>query len=127
MATETRTFTAAIWSGGGVALMARVMTDDVNVVRPIKQADLSSITYTIRPPDGTTPVTGALTIASVIFDVLQTGAVWTIDATGFSFSAVFAGTLFALAGVYRVAIKFVLLNPLTSPAFLEYELTAQPS
>lgn len=126
MATETKTYTAAIWQAGGVRLLARVMTDDVNAVRAIKQADLSAIAYTITAPDST-QTTGTLTISAVIFDTLQTGAVWTDTSAGFNFSAVFAGTLFTQTGYYRVAIKFMLANPATTPAYLEYGLTAQPS
>ncbi len=60
----------------------------------MQQADLSAITYSVFEldpclPDQLAVVAGhdevALTVSDVVFDTLQTGGLWTVDAIGFNF------------------------------------------
>jgi hypothetical protein len=83
--------TGTVFVKGTCALLARVVGFDGE---PLKQADVSTITYTIyelddADPTARTAVDGhtavPLTIAEVIFDSLQTDAAWTVDATGYNF------------------------------------------
>jgi hypothetical protein len=90
----------------GLTLLARVLGA---AGAPVTQASLTSIAYAVQ--DVTTGVqigTGALTIGTVIFDTLQTDAVWVKDAVGYNFKATLASTLFANGGdLYQIDVKFV--------------------
>lgn len=95
------------FKNGSATLMARVVGQSgADVVR----SDISTIRYTVyllddQNADSRTAVTGhadiALTVASVLFDTLQTDAIWTVDATGYNFRHVLdvsAQQAFAVAG-----------------------------
>jgi hypothetical protein len=99
-----------ILRGGTVTLMARLVNNDGDY---ITQASMSTITYTVfltnedypRDPDDRTAVTGhedvVVAIASAVFDALQTGGIWTKDATGYNFKytiPISANAAFAVAG-----------------------------
>ena len=77
----------------GVVLMARVVgASNANIT----QATLSSISYLVRDIDaGSSGSVTALTIASVVFDTLQTGNGWDQDATGYNFRAILPASAFA--------------------------------
>ena len=71
--------------------MAKIIGADA---AEIAQADISSIAYSVygRDPDcedTQTVVSGhdgvTLTVASVVFDTLQTDSRWTVDTTGYNF------------------------------------------
>lgn len=92
---------------GTVTLMARIVgVDAVNIIR----ADIASIQYSIyllddRDADARTSVAGhtdvSLTVADVVFDSLQTDALWTVDTTGYNFRHVpdvSTDAAFAIAG-----------------------------
>lgn len=52
----------------------------------LDQADVSSITYAVFDREKGKQITsGSLTVADVIFDTLQTPAIWTRDTTGYNF------------------------------------------
>jgi hypothetical protein len=95
------------FKNGSATLLARIVGHSgANVL----QADLNTIKYTVyllddQNSDNRTAVDGhanvALTIAEVIFNTLQTDAVWTVDATGYNFRHelnVSAHQAFAVAG-----------------------------
>jgi hypothetical protein len=97
-------------------LLGRVVGDDA---QPIAQADLSAIAYTVyaldpADEDNRVAITGhtavAVTIASVIFDTLQTDAKWDKDATGYNFAHtldISSAAAFPQAGVtYLVVYTF---------------------
>ena len=79
------------FKNGSVTLLARIVGNDAD---PVTTADISSIEYSIyllddQNPDLRTAVEGhedaTLTVADVLFDSLQTDALWTADATGYNF------------------------------------------
>ena len=81
----------ATWEDSGFSLMARITGVDASL---IQQADVASIAYsvfTLEYVDGVEVATavsggtGALTVATVVFDTLQTDARWKKDATGYNF------------------------------------------
>ena len=92
---------------GSATLLARVVGSDG---QPIVQADVTSAKYTVyllddQDADDRTPVTGhadvSLTVADVIFDSLQTDALWTVDEVGYNFRHVLdvsANQAFTIAG-----------------------------
>lgn len=76
----------------------------------ITQTTLSTLTvkvYDLGDPDATFVYSATLTIASVIFDTLQTDSRWTEDATGYNFLADLPGTAFPTGGTtYQVEFLF---------------------
>lgn len=79
------------FKNGSVTLLARVVGPaGVNIL----QADINTIKYTVyllddQNPDSRTAVAEhanvTLVVADVIFNTLQTDAIWTVDATGYNF------------------------------------------
>ena len=95
------------FKNGSATLLARIVgPDGANIL----QSDVNTIEYTVyllddQDPDSRTPVAGhtdvALTVADVIFNTLQTDAIWTVDATGYNFRHVLdvsSNQAFAVAG-----------------------------
>jgi hypothetical protein len=95
------------FKNGSVTLLARIVNGlGVNIVR----TDIVAVKYFVhllddQNPDGRTPVTGhtdvALAVSDVIFNTLQTDAIWTVDGTGYNFRHVMdisAYQAFAVAG-----------------------------
>jgi hypothetical protein len=95
------------FKNGPVTLLARIVGQNgANIV----QADLTAVRYTVyllddQNPDSRTAVSGhsgvSLTVAGVVFNVLQTDALWTLDVTGYNFRHVLdvsAHAAFAVAG-----------------------------
>jgi hypothetical protein len=99
--------------GGSATLMARIVgASGANIV----QADIASIAYSIFTFDryaktrtGVTNHTAvALTVANVVFNTLQTDAIWTVDATGYNFRHVLdvsPNAAFAAVGTYLIEYK----------------------
>ena len=113
------------FKNGSVTMLARVVGADAAA---IVQADISTIAYTVyllddQDADSRTAVTGhdaaALSIATVIFDTLQTGDEWTEDDTGYNFSHVLdvsSNEAFAIAG-RRYLVEHI-LTPATGQVIL---------
>ena len=89
--TQASDIFGTVFKNASATLLGRIVDGDGNA---IQQADLSSITYSVyllddSDPDAATVVAGhdgaSLTIADVIFDTLQTGGIWDVDATGYNF------------------------------------------
>src|SRR6266542_2989723 len=104
---------ARIIENSGVVLMARVVKDSGAA---IQQADISGLTCKVyNYEDGSLIASPTLTVAGNIFDSLQKPASWTVDSTGYNFSASLAGSNFPEGGVtYRVEVKF---SPASGNAF----------
>lgn len=75
---------AIVWEDGGATCMARVTGQDA---ANITKASITSIGYSAFDSEATGAAvdTAALTVASVVFDSLQTDARWTKDAPGYNF------------------------------------------
>ena len=101
--------TQVVYEDSTFSVLARIHANGTNVV----QADVSTITYSIYPTDSTTAHTTAtsLTVATVIFDTLQTDARWTKDITGYNWRHDVAAT--------------VLVDP-TKDYQIEYKVTILP-
>ena len=104
------------FKNGSVTCLARVLGNDASA---IEQADISSGVYSVyllddNDADSRTAVTGhvagELTIASVIFDTLQTDDLWSVDSTGYNFKHVLdvsSNQAFATAG-RRFLVEYTL-------------------
>jgi hypothetical protein len=88
---DARDTTGTVFVGGTAAMLARVLG---MTAEPIVQVDLSAIEYSIFALDDAdaaarTPVEGhsqvPLVVADVIFNELQTDAIWTTDTIGYNF------------------------------------------
>ncbi len=91
------------FAGSGSILLARVYGTAGTY---LTQATTSSITCAVNDITTGSPVsviTPSIVVASVIFDTLQTGGLWTKDSTGYNFRHAMAATAFPTAGhVYEV-------------------------
>ena len=104
---EARNIDGSAFKNGSVTLMARIVgAAGANILR----SDIAAVRYTVfllddQDPDERTTITGhddvALTVASVLFDLLQTDPMWTVDTIGYNFRHVLdvsAHQAFAIAG-----------------------------
>lgn len=97
-----------------VTLLARVLVDASNVLTAGVQSDFSAITYTVYSNNVVVTSSTSLTIASVIYNTLQTGSIWSTSLdkdgfTGFNFKATIAAASFPTGNTtYEVAVKFTL-------------------
>jgi hypothetical protein len=107
------------WNEDGTAtIQGRVIARDgtgapvAGEGRAVKQADLSTVTikvFNISADPPTESYTATLTIASVIFDSLQTDATWVpgVDSTGFNFSVDIPASAFPTGDQkYRAEVKY---------------------
>ena len=108
-----------IWEDSGCSLMARV-TGTAGTA--INQASTASITYKVFDLDGATPgtatQTGSMTVASVVFDTLQTDARWDYDSTGYNLRYTAPATWFP-DGDHRYRIE-ALLTDTSTPAVVSF-------
>jgi hypothetical protein len=110
----------------GFSLMARIKGQTGS---NITQASISTITATFyNIDDEDAPVAigspASLTVASVVFDTLQTDSRWTKDATGYNFRYDVPATRTGTPCKMRVEIKFV---PTTGEPFHDvWEGTVAP-
>jgi len=102
-----------IYEDSGAYLMARVLGGDGAAVQ---QADVSSIAYSVYDMDDTSsPATGTLTVANVVYDTLQTDARWTKDSTGYNFGWAAAATLFPTGD--KLYLAELLFTPASGEAY----------
>lgn len=81
-------------------VLARLVDQDGE---PVTQAGVDSISWAAYPEaGGDAEATGTLTPSNVIYDTLQTDAIWTKDDIGFNFRHVVASSVFTTAGTWRI-------------------------
>ena len=112
-----KVFTGVVYQNRSATMLARVVGKDFSGStvtgegKQVQQADLSTITCAvyILSDETTAIITPAITISAVIFNALQTPAIWTgtVDATGYNFDHTLPITAFPTgAKRYRVEYKF---------------------
>ena len=98
----------AIWEDGGATCMGRFKFQ--GAVTSFLIANIASISRAIFDTKAAVPTTAlstdALTVASTVFDTLQTDGRWTEDESGYNFRDTIAGSNFASSTVYRVEYWF---------------------
>jgi hypothetical protein len=105
--------TEAVFEDSGCYLLARIRGNDAaNIV----QADISSINLCVSQKGGTPDTAGtAVTVATVIFNTLQTDARWTVDSTGYNFRYEVPAASLPVGGrKYLFEFKF---TPASGPVF----------
>ena len=122
----TRSTSAVVSEGADLVFYRRLYVDSSGTLTPITQALTSTVTYKVFDnPTATTPsATGSLVVATVIFDTLQTGTVWTTfaDSTGYNFRAIMARSLFPDGNKrYTVEITVTLTSGYQFPVVFEIE------
>ena len=94
----------SVFEDGGASLMARVVG---NAGANIVQADITSIARNVYVGSTLSVGPTAMTVATVVFDTLQTDARWGEDSTGYNFRDDVAATVFADGDViYRIEYSF---------------------
>ncbi len=112
---DARDIHGTVFKNGSATLLARVVGA---AGAAVAQADVAAVKYTVYlldedDPDSQTAVTGhvavPLAVPEVVFNALQTGALWTQDAVGYNFKHVLdvaAHPAFAAAGrSYRIVYE----------------------
>ena len=129
MPSNATAYQCTAFKNGPLTLLGRVVLEDAT---DAVQSDIASGVYTIEKYDeddeGTlTAVTGhsavALTIASCIFDTLQTDDRWSEDSTGYNFKHVInmaTNQAFASLGDYKVTVTFTDKQSPAQPIVLVY-------
>jgi hypothetical protein len=80
-------------------IMARLVDQEGE---PVTQAGVSSISWAAYPEaGGDAEATGTLTPSNVIYDTLQTDAIWTKDDIGFNFRHIVGASVLTTAGTWR--------------------------
>lgn len=76
--------TGVAWEDGALVLMARVQNASGT---NITQSLTTGITYSVWEEGNTNAIvtSTALTVSAVVFNTLQTPAIWTTDSTGYNF------------------------------------------
>lgn len=99
---------AAVLTNSTFNIMARLVDHDGE---PVTVADVSSISWTAFPEAGGDSVaSGTLTPSNVIYDELQTPAIWTKDRTGFNFRHIVGSSVLTDAGGWRFEYVITLTN-----------------
>jgi hypothetical protein len=115
---------ATVFEDGGAIALARILGWDGSA---IEQSEVTSITCAVTNITTGSPVsviTPSITVSDVIFDTLQTTALWTKDSTGFNFKHALPATAFPTGNnVYRVEYKF---TPTAGAVFyVVFQVTAE--
>jgi len=80
---DAKVHSSTAFEDSGHSIMARVIGNDA---ASIVQSDITSIAYKVRDlACGEQTVSAAMTVATVVFDTLQTDARWTVDLIGYNF------------------------------------------
>jgi hypothetical protein len=122
---EARDIYGTVFKNGSATLLARVLGAGGT---PVQRADVASVAYSVcllddQDPDFESPVSGhtavGVRVSDVLYDDLQTDAIWTQDALGYNFKLaldIAAHPAFPIAGrSCRIAVKLV---PASGPTIL---------
>lgn len=103
--------------------MARIRAVSGSYITQAGVTSIACVVKDITADSTTTIISPTITVASVVFDALQTTAAWSFDDTGFNFKHDLAATAFPDAGhVYHVEYKF---TPTSGSVFyVVYHVTA---
>jgi hypothetical protein len=116
-------YAADIYEDGTPTLLARVYG---TAGTPITQATCSSIAYSITDTTTNTVAdSGSLTISAVIYDTLQTDAIWTKDATGYNFKWTPSATYLSAPGV-TYAVEATITTTTSAKIQVPFALTTVP-
>lgn len=139
MAREPFILPVAIWEGQSLTTRARLRDSDGSLLQQSDFAAASGgssgavqegIRVSVYDLSSATPGTAVheddLTVASVIFNTLQTDAGWTRDATGYNFRHTLDGGDILLRGGRRYRVEYELVKSDGSRLYVVNEVDARP-
>lgn len=95
-----------VWQNGGASFLARLRSSSGSLLTQATTSSITCIVHDMTLDGQTTIITPTITVASVIYDTLQTGTQWTKDSTGYNFKYDIAATAFPSAGhIYVTQFK----------------------
>ena len=116
MSCQTSPFKGYVIEDGGATFLARI---NGNTGVAITQSLISSISVKVFDLDSDTPDTAvysaSVTVATSVFDTLQTDAIWTEDTDGYNFKHAMPASAFAI-GNHNYRIEY-LFTPATGEVF----------
>lgn len=107
---DVRTTPAVVthWEGADLVVMARIKGLDALYINQVSISTVAVKVFDMKDPDrAQIGATYSPSVASTVFDTLQTDARWTKDRTGYNFRVTVAGAYFPAGDrPYRVEIVF---------------------
>ena len=116
---------ATVWEGSLPLLLARLETQSGFNKTPIVQSDVAAISLKVFSNTGQVGSTVAISVATVIFNVLQTGTIWDVDDIGFNFAYHLDGATYLPAGDQDYTAEFTLTMASGASAFLVFDLATK--
>lgn len=116
MPSNATVFSCVVHEDGGATMLARIVG---NAGTNITIATISAITCNVYDLvlGGTAIVSPTVTVATSVFDTVQTDAIWTADTIGYNFKHDLPATSFPVGGhTYRIEYKF---TPVSGQVFFE--------
>ncbi|MBN2581415.1 MAG: hypothetical protein JXB10_20710 [Pirellulales bacterium] len=122
---EAQDIFGAAFKNGSATFLARLVGNDGAYLTPaeVAAAEYSAFLLNDRDPDERIAVLGhsavGLTVGDVLYDTLQTDALWTVDSVGYNFKhalEVAVYPAFAVAG-RRYLVEYA-LTPVSGPVIL---------
>jgi hypothetical protein len=115
---------AIVFEDGAATCMARIRGADGALITIVSISTITCKVFNLRV-GGAATATPTVTVATAVFDALQTDPRWTKDATGYNYRHVIAASI--LSGpnqVYRIEYLFTPASG--EPFFVLYEITTIP-
>lgn len=115
-----------VWQNGGASFLARIRAATGSYITQAGVSSIGCIVKDLTLDATTTIITPTITVASVVFDTLQTGAAWSIDSTGYNFKHDIAATAFP-SGNHFYVVEYKFTPAAGEVFFVEYEVTSRPT
>lgn len=114
----------SILAGSGGVFLARIRNSSGSYLTQATTTSIACTVYDITSGTAVSSSTPTVTVATCVFDTIQTGSQWTKDSTGYNFRHAMPAATFATAGkLYQVSY---VVTPSSGEAFeFRYVVTAK--